>query len=149
MKKIVLLALIVFMNLFGSELALQKSFKNALIQADIVQKPIMFIVSRHTCKYCVMLEKETLSKDAVIETLNKDYVTYIAYTDDDDDAFPEEFWRPATPTIWFLDDEGKAMSEPIMGAVDEKNLLKILDTVSKSFAIQKQEQQINYMKSRL
>ena len=95
-----------------------------------------------------MLEKETLSKADVIEVLNKNYVTYIAYTDDDD-AFPEEFWRPATPTIWFLDDEGKAMSEPIMGAVDEENLLKILDTVSKSFATQKQEQQTNYMKSRL
>jgi|GEM_PF-605197 thioredoxin-related protein len=148
MKKIILLVLIVCMNLFGSELVLEKSFKNALIQADMTQKPIMFIVSRHTCKYCIMLEKETLSKADVIEVLNKDYVTYIAYTDDDD-AFPEEFWRPATPTIWFLDDEGKAMSEPIMGAVDEENLLKILDTVSKSFATQKQEQQTNYMKSRL
>jgi len=148
MKKIILLVLIVYMNLFGSELVLQKSFKNALIQADMTQKPIMFIVSRHTCKYCIMLEKETLSKADVIEALNKDYVTYIAYTDDDD-AFPEEFWRPATPTIWFLDDEGKAMSEPIMGAVDEENLLKILDTVSKSFATQKQEKQTNYMKSRL
>ena len=148
MKKIILLVLIVCMNLFGSELVLEKSFKNALIQEDMTQKPIMFIVSRHTCKYCIMLEKETLSKADVIEVLNKDYVTYIAYTDDDD-AFPEEFWRPATPTIWFLDDEGKAMSEPIMGAVDEENLLKILDTVSKSFATQKQEQQTNYMKSRL
>ncbi len=148
MKKIILLVLIVCMNLFGSELVLEKSFKNALIQADMTQKPIMFIVSRHTCKYCIMLEKETLSKADVIEVLNKDYVTYIAYTDDDD-AFPEEFWRPATPTIWFLDDEGKAMSEPIMGAVDEENLLKILDTVSKSFATQKQGQQTNYMKSRL
>ncbi len=148
MKKIILLVLIVCMNLFGSELVLEKSFKNALIQADMTQKPIMFIVSRHTCKYCIMLEKETLSKADVIEVLNKNYVTYIAYTDDDD-AFPEEFWRPATPTIWFLDDEGKAMSEPIMGAVDEENLLKILDTVSKSFATQKQEQQTNYMKSRL
>ncbi len=148
MKKIILLVLIVCMNLFGSELVLEKSFKNALIQADMTQKPIIFIVSRHTCKYCIMLEKETLSKADVIEVLNKDYVTYIAYTDDDD-AFPEEFWRPATPTIWFLDDEGKAMSEPIMGAVDEENLLKILDTVSKSFATQKQEQQTNYMKSRL
>ncbi len=148
MKKIILLVLIVCMNLFGSELVLEKSFKNALIQADMTQKPIMFIVSRHTCKYCIMLEKETLSKADVIEVLNKNYVTYIAYTDDDD-AFPEEFWRPATPTIWFLDDEGKAMSEPIMGAVDEENLLKILDTVSKSFATQNQEQQTNYMKSRL
>jgi thioredoxin-related protein len=148
MKKIILLVLIVCMNLFGSELVLQKSFKNVLIQADMAQKPIMFIVSRHTCKYCIMLEKETLSKADVIEALNKDYVTYIAYTDDDD-AFPEEFWRPATPTIWFLDDEGKAMSEPIMGAVDQENLLKILDTVSKSFSAQKQEQQTNYMKSRL
>ncbi len=148
MKKIILLVLIVCMNLFGSELVLEKSFKNALIQADMTQKPIIFIVSRHTCKYCIMLEKETLSKADVIEVLNKNYVTYIAYTDDDD-AFPEEFWRPATPTIWFLDDEGKAMSEPIMGAVDEENLLKILDTVSKSFATQKQEQQTNYMKSRL
>ncbi len=148
MKKIILLVLLVCMNLFGSELVLQKDFKNAVIQADMTQKPIVFIISRHTCKYCIMLENETLSKPDVVEELNKNFVTYIAYTDDGD-GFPDEFWRPATPTIWFLDDEGKAMSEPIMGAVDEKNLLKVLDTILKSFAAQKQEQQFNYTKSRL
>lgn len=148
MKKIVLLVLLICANIFGSELILEKSFKNAVIQASVTQKPIMFIISRHTCKYCIMLENETLSKADVIEKLNKEFVTFIAYTDDGD-SFPEEFWRPATPTIWFLDDAGNAMSEPIMGAVDEKNLLTALDAVSKGFATQKQEQQFNYTKSRL
>jgi thioredoxin-related protein len=148
MKKFILFVLIVCMNLFGSELVLQKSFKDAVIQADTTQKPIMFIVSSHTCKYCNMLERDTLSKSEVIKVLNKNFITYIAYVDNGD-GFPEEFWRPATPTIWFLDDNGKAMSEPIMGAVDEKNLLKVLDTVEKSFNKQKKLEQINYTRSKL
>ena len=47
------------------------------------------------------------------------------------------------------DDNGKAMSEPIMGAVDEKNFLKVLDTVEKGFNKQKKLEQFNYTKSKL
>ena len=148
MKKIILLLLFVYLNLFATQLKMEKSFKDAVIEADMVQKPIMFIISRHACKYCILLENETLSKPEVIKELNSNFTTYIAYIDDGD-GFPEEFWRPATPTIWFLDDDGKAMGEPIMGAIDAKNLLKVLDIVKTRFDKQKKLQQYNYTKSKL
>lgn len=148
MTKYILLFLLTCTYLFGAELTLEKSFQEAMIKADTVQKPVMFIISRHTCKYCIMLENETLSKPEVIEQLNKDFVVYIAYTDDDD-GFPQQFWRPSTPTIWFLDDSGAAMSEPIMGAIDKTNLLQVLNTIKTRFDEQKNSQQYNYTKSKL
>lgn len=148
MRKYLVILLLLSSYLFGSELVLEKSFKESISKSDAVQKPIMFIISRHTCKFCVILEKETLSQAEVIEKLNQNFVVYIAYTDDGD-GFPDEFWRPATPTIWFLDDNGQAMSEPIMGAIDSKNLLEILDKVKIRFDEQKNLQQYNYMKSKL
>ena len=84
----------------------------------------------------------------VIGKLNKDFITYIAYTDDND-YFPDEFYRPGTPAIWFLDNNAQAMSEPIMGAVDAKNLLKVLDIVTQRFEKVKKMQKYSYTKSKL
>ena len=148
MKRYILIFLFFVVHLFGAELTVEKNFKESIIKSDAAQKPLMFIVSRHTCKYCVMLEKETLSQAEVIEKLNKDFVVYIAYVDDGD-GFPEEFWRPGTPTIWFLNDNGEAMSEPIMGAIDKTNLLQVLDSVKTKFDEEKNLQQYNYTKSKL
>lgn len=148
MKKIIWIFIFLFSNLFASELHLANSFKDAVATADNNEKPIMFIVSRHTCKYCVILEQYTLSDNSVIDKLNKNFITYIAYTDDND-YFPDQLWRPGTPAIWFLDDKGKAISEPIMGAIDAANLLKVLDVVEQRFTKQKKMDKYNYTRSKL
>ncbi len=148
MKKIVLSLLLLLSTVFADGLHLAKSFQDAVATAYNNEKPIMFIVSRHTCKYCVMLEKYTLSDSDVIQKLNKGFVTYIAYTDDND-QFPEQLWRPGTPAVWFLDNDGRPMSEPIMGAIDAKNLLKVLTIVEKRFEKQKKIDKYNYTRSKL
>lgn len=148
MKKILLSFLLLFSTLYAGELHHANSFKDAVATAENSEKPIMFIISRHTCKYCVILEKNTLSNAEVIKRLNNDFVTYIAYTDDGD-TFPDEYWRPGTPAIWFLDDSGRAISEPIMGAIDAANLLKALDIVDKRFKKQKKMDKYNYTRSKL
>ena len=148
MKKVLLILALLFSATFASELSLAKNFKDAVIQAGKGEKPIMFIVSRHTCKYCMILEKETLSDPTVVNRLNNGFVNYVAYTDDND-YFPDEYWRPGTPAIWFLDDSGRAMSEPIMGAIDAKNLLKVLDIVGERFKKVKKMEKYNYTRSKL
>lgn len=148
MKNLLFSLLFVFSSLFASELQKTSSFKDAIANAQNSEKPIMFIVSRHTCKYCVMLENYTLSDTNIIDKLNSEFITYIAYTDDND-AFPDEFWRPGTPAIWFLDNRGKAMSEPIMGAIDAKNLLNVLNIIHKRFDKQKKMDKYNYTRSKL
>ena len=148
MKKIVFLMLLSLSTLFASDLHVEKNFKEMMINADMKNKPIMFIISRHTCKYCIMLEKQTLSKPEVIKRLNKEFVTYIAYIDDGD-MFPQDYWRPGTPSIWFLDDKGIPLGDPLMGMVDEKNMLQIFDEVHKRFNKRQNSSQHEYMKNNL
>ncbi|WP_345979246.1 DUF255 domain-containing protein [Sulfurimonas sp. HSL3-2] len=148
MKKILLSLILLISALSAAELHVANSFKDSVAKAENSEKPILFIVSRHTCRYCVILEKNTLSNAQVIDRLNKDFITYIAYTDDGD-MFPDEYWRPGTPAIWFLDDQGRAISEPLMGAIDAANLLKVLDIVDKRFKKQKKMDKYNYTRSKL
>lgn len=148
MKKIIIALFVFFISAVAGDLHVEKNFKTMLINADLKNKPVMFIISRHDCKYCIMLEKETLSKLDVIKRLNKDFITYIAYIDDGA-SFPEEYWRPGTPTIWFLDERGTPLGDAVMGAVDEKNMLQILEEVEKRFNKRKKSSQYDYMKNNL
>lgn len=149
MKKIFLI-LLLSVGLFASTAKVQwtNSFKDAVATATLEKKPILFIISAHDCPYCHILEDKTLSNPKVIKQLNEHFVSYVTYLEDHK-PFPKEFFRPATPTIWFLYDDGKALSDPVMGAVDAKNFLKILGLVEKRFNKVKQQEAYNYMKSRL
>jgi thioredoxin-related protein len=148
MKKLLVLLFLFAATLFASDLHVEKNFKEMMINADLKNRPIMFIISRHTCKYCIMLEKQTLSKPEIIKRLNKEFITYIAYIDDGD-MFSQDYWRPGTPSIWFLDDKGAPLGDPLMGMVEEKNMLEIFDEVQKRFNKRKKSSQYDYMKNNL
>lgn len=149
MRKIFLI-LLVSMSLFASTQKVQwtDSFKDAVATATLQDKPILFIISAHDCPYCHLLENTTLSNPKVIKELNEHFVSYVTYLEDHK-PFPKQFFRPATPTIWFLYDDGKALSEPVMGAVNAKNFLKILALVEKQFNKVKKRDAVQYMEKRL
>lgn len=116
----------------SNEIRWAKDFDSAIIQAKLENKAVMFVSSRHTCKFCVILEKTTLSDNMVIEALNKDFISIVAYSDDND-VVPRELWRPGTPAIWFLKPNGKPMARPFMGVIDKVTLLKALSIVKTEF----------------
>jgi len=118
--------------MMADEVHWAKDFKSGIEQATKENKPVLFVFSRHTCKYCVILEKTTFSDSRVIKELNKDFVSIIAYSDEGD-AMPQELWRPGTPTIWFLKPNGQPMFQPLMGAVKEDAFLEALGIVKKEF----------------
>lgn len=133
MHKIFISLILIFVtSLMANEIKWAKDFDSGIIEAKKESKPVLFIFSRHTCKYCVILEKTTLSDEEVIKDVNKNFVSIIAYSDDKD-VMPRALWRPGTPTIWFLQSNGEPMYQPLMGAVDTKNFLKALDIVKKDF----------------
>ncbi len=109
------------------------NYKEALARAKKEDKPFMFIISRHTCRYCVQLEETALSDAEVIDTLNKKFVTYTAYTDDGD-SFPQDLWNGGTPMIWFLLPSGEPMFQPIPGAIPTKNFKEALTVVLKKYS---------------
>jgi thioredoxin-related protein len=136
MFKLILLGFVFLTNVLAQELATkiswQSDFKTAIENAQKVGKPLLFVSSRHSCKYCVILEETTFEDANVINKLNSEFVSVIAYSDERD-YMPRELWRPGTPAIWFLYPDGTPMFQPLMGAVDAENFLKALHIVKSEF----------------
>ncbi len=126
------IALLFTTTLMADEIKWAKDFNSGIAQAKAQHKPVLFVFSRHTCKYCVLLEKTTFSDKKVIKDLNKNFVSIIAYSDEHD-AMPKELWRPGTPTIWFLHSNAEPMYQPLMGAIGVKDFLQALSIVKKTF----------------
>ena len=82
-------------------------FEILIAEAKKANKPVLFVSSRHSCKYCVVLDETTFKDKRVIEELNKSFVSIIAYSDEND-YMPRELWQPGTPAIWFLEPSAEA-----------------------------------------
>jgi uncharacterized protein YyaL (SSP411 family) len=132
MGKILLTMFLSITTLLASDVNWQKDYKTALEKAKKENKPVLFISSRHSCKYCVLLDESTLKDARVVKELNKDYIAVTSYSDERD-YMPRELYRPGTPAIWFLLPSGEPMFEPVMGAIDANNFLKALSIVKKEF----------------
>ena len=132
MRKILLMVVMFSSLLSASPIHWEKDLKVAITKATKLKKPILFISSRHTCKYCVILERTTLSNPKIINELNRNFVSVVSYSDDGD-YLPKDLWRPGTPAIWFLDAHGEPLFQPIMGAIDSDNFEKAMQVVKKEF----------------
>lgn len=133
MRKILLfIALLFTTSLMAGDIRWAKDFESGIKEATKQNKPVLFVFSRHTCKYCVILEETTFKDAKVIEALNRDYVAIVSYTDENDYT-PAELIRPGTPTLWFLLPNGEPMFQPLMGAVDAENFLKAVAIVKEEF----------------
>lgn len=114
------------------QISWQSDFKSGVANSAKVNKPILFVSSRHSCKYCVILEETTFQNAEVVSKLNDEFVSIITYSDEND-YMPRELWRPGTPAIWFLYPDGTPMFQPLMGAMDAENFLKALHIVKAEF----------------
>jgi len=133
MRKILLyLILLLATNMLAAEINWAKDFKSGIKEATRFNKPVLFVSSRHSCKYCVILDETTFKNKQVIEALNKDFTSIISYSDEQD-YMPKELWQPGTPAIWFLYPDGQPIYQPLMGAMDAKNFLNALKIVKEEF----------------
>ncbi|MBW6487883.1 thioredoxin family protein [Sulfurimonas sp.] len=133
MRKIfIYLILGIAVNLFASEIAWAKDYHEGIEDARTAVKPVLFVSSSHKCKYCVILDNTTFKDARVIEELNKNFVSIISYSDEND-YMPQELWQSGTPAIWFLEPSAEPMFQPIMGAIDAENLLEAISIVKKEF----------------
>lgn len=109
-----------------------KDFESGMAMARTSEKVALFVYSRHSCKYCVLLEETTFKDKRVIKALNRDFVSIVSYTDEMDFT-PGYLRTPGTPALWFLLPSGQPMFQPIMGAVDAENFLKALAIVQDTY----------------
>ena len=139
MLKKIILALLLVSAAFSSEIKWEKDFNTAIETAKKLNKPIFFVSSRHTCRYCVILEQTTFQDAQVINDLNENFVSVVAYSDEND-YMPKQLWRPGTPAMWFLKPDGTPLFEPLMGAFGAKDVLQAFAQVKEEFkAVSKKE----------
>ncbi len=131
-KFFIYLILGIAVTLGASEIKWAKNFNTGIAEAKKANKPVLFVSSRHSCKFCVVLDETTFKDKKVIEELNKNFVSIISYSDEND-YMPKELWQPGTPAIWFLEPSAEPMYQPLMGAVDAENFLKALAIVKEEF----------------
>ncbi|MBN2783161.1 MAG: DUF255 domain-containing protein [Campylobacterales bacterium] len=133
MKKIALMMLFVS-SIFGAELNWSKDYHDAMIKAKKEDKPVLFIISRDTCKYCVLLKDETLKDEKVIKALNRDFISVVSWTNEND-YIPDDLARatPGLPGIWFLQPDGEPMFQPILGYIEKDKFLEALAIVEQQF----------------
>jgi len=114
------------------EIKWAKDYKTGIAEAKKTSKPIFFVISRDTCKYCVILKKTTFKDPKVIKALNKDFVSIIAQTDEND-YVPRALYAPGLPAMWFLYSDARPMYQPLMGMMKSKDFLQALATVKTEF----------------
>ncbi|MFA5460630.1 MAG: DUF255 domain-containing protein [Sulfurimonas sp.] len=136
-KFFIFLLMGILVNLMGSEVNWAKDYNEGIKSAETASKPVLFVSSRHSCKYCVILDETTFKDKRVIEELNKNFISIISYSDEND-YMPRELYQPGTPAIWFLYPKGEPMFQPLMGAIDAENFLKALAIVKEEFIKGKQ-----------
>jgi len=136
MKKVFLTFLVLWsVSLFGAEIKWVENFSVAMQKAQKEHKPIIFIASKHGCKYCTMLKDTTLKDKSVIEKINKNFIALDLYLDESKNLVPYmvAVYTKGFPTIWFLDPNAKALFQPIGGYIDAKTMNQALDMVTQVY----------------
>ncbi|AFV96946.1 MULTISPECIES: thioredoxin family protein [unclassified Sulfuricurvum] len=132
MKKIFLMLLMCVTVIFAVEIKWEKEYSAAIAKSKAAQKPLMFIVSNHHCRFCVQFETTTLKNPKVVQKLNADFISAIVYIDENP-LFPRQLNVPGTPGTWFLKSDGEPMYQPVMGAVESEQFLNALDMVKQEY----------------
>ncbi|OHD88640.1 thioredoxin family protein [Sulfuricurvum sp. RIFCSPLOWO2_12_FULL_43_24] len=132
MKKIFLMLLMCVTVIFAAEIKWEKEYSAAIAKSKAAQKPLMFIVSNHHCRFCVQFETTTLKNPKVVQKLNADFISAIVYIDENP-LFPRQLNVPGTPGTWFLKSDGEPMYQPVMGAVESEQFLNALDMVKQEY----------------
>jgi len=131
-KKIILAMLLLASSLMASEVKWAKDYTSGMKEAKKQNKPVLFVSSRHSCKYCVVLDNTTFKDKDVVKALSRDFIAIVAYSDEND-YMPKDLYTPGTPALWFLFPNGEPMYQPLMGAIDAPNFLNALAIVKKEF----------------
>jgi len=133
MRKIfIYIVLLLVTSVMAAEVNWAKDFDSGLKLAKEQNKPMMFVLSRDTCKYCIILKNTTFKDEKVTADLNKNFISVTSWINEND-YIPEELFTPGLPGIWFLLPSGKPMFQPLMGAQTKENFIYALDLVKKEF----------------
>ena len=131
-NKIILALLLMVSSLFCAEINWEKDYDSGIKRAKAENKPVFFIISKTTCPQSIRLKKTTFKDKAVVDMLNNNFVSIIAYTDKND-FIPRHIPVRYTPSSWFLKPDGEPRYEPLVGGLDAISFVRALNIVKDDF----------------
>lgn len=121
-------------SLVASEVHWAKDYNSGIAKATKENKPVLFVISRDTCKYCIMLDNQTLKDAKVVKALNENFVAIRSWTNEGD-YIPDDLARytPGLPGIWFLTPKGEPMFRPMLGFIEKEKFKEALAIIYTEF----------------
>jgi len=133
-KKIILALLALSTLLSAAEVNWAKDYDSGIVAAKSENKPVLFIISRDSCKYCIKLDNETLKDPKVVKELNENFIAIRSWTNEGDYIPPFLAQNtPGLPGIWFLYPNGDPMYQPLLGYLKASDFFGALKTVEAEF----------------
>ena len=122
----IIIAVLLSLTLFASELHWLHNYDAALKAAKMQKKDIYLFIGADHCRFCKKFKKTTLTDKKVKQMLSKYFVTL--YLSRDRHTIPDSFERFGVPRHYFLDANGKVLDEDV-GLLDPEAFLGLLDEV--------------------
>ena len=119
-----LLILVLFTTVaFAQGIRWERSVQAAIVKGKKLNKPVMLVVSKDGCRWCVRFDDTTLQDKRVVDFVNKNYIAVEAYLSRNE--VPYRFVTGGTPSTWFIKD-GEPMFQPLAGAYPADQFLEAL-----------------------
>ena len=126
MKKLILILCVSFLS---ADVKWVNSYEEALK----ANKPIFVYVAQKKCRACKYMNN-TLKDKKIYNYLNKHFVSFKKDVNDDKVSIPDSLNSSLTPTLHFIDTDGKKMIDSFSGA---KNVVGIYRMLTKAIANKK------------
>ena len=111
-----------------AELDYANSFKEAKLLATKEHKGVFVILSKEGCDACWYMQNVVFDNDDVVDMLESKYIP--VYIDIHDDVVPKGLGYIGTPTMYFLDANGKKLKNGrIDGVLNYREFLERLSNV--------------------
>ena len=128
MRVSILFFLLTFM-LSASDIEWAGSYSEAIELAKKENKGIYILITSETCRWCRKLESTTLKKDAVIDKIDKSFITL--HVTRDKDEYPKYLKAKMIPMSYFIRPNGRVVHSVPGYWVSEDYLSIIGDAVRK------------------
>jgi len=109
MKIFIILTVLVFsvyaaqIDEFASDVSYERDYNKALQMAQEQNKVLMLVLVGDYCPWCKKFERKTLKSQEVRDEISKNFVPLVIDKYKDKGSYPEEFYAPVIPAVYFID----------------------------------------------
>ena len=112
---------------FAKEMHYSRDYASALAQAKKEHKNVLVLVVGDYCPWCKKFERKTMKRKCVDVKVKSDFVPVILDKYKDKGAYPEAFYSPVIPTVYFVDARDEKVLHQSVAYMKKDEFLDNLD----------------------